>query len=81
MEVARHFGQNLAERRRQVGLSQDGAAERAGLHRTEVALIEVGKRLPRLDTVVKLAGALEVEPCALLRGMAWELEEPKEGSR
>ena len=81
MEAARHFGQNLAERRRQVGLSQDATAERAGLHRTEVALIETGRRLPRLDTLVKLAGALEVEPCALLTGMVWKLDLPKEGSK
>lgn len=81
IDTARRFGRNLAERRRKVGLSQDATAQRAGLHRTEVALIEVGKRLPRLDTIVKLAGALEVEPCALLRGMAWKLEAPKEGSK
>ena len=81
MELACRYGQNLAERRRQVGLSQARAAERAGLHRTEVALIEGGKRLPRLDTIVKLGGALELEPCALLMGLAWKLEEPKEGSK
>jgi len=44
-------------------------------------LIESGKRLPRLDTIVKLAGAVEVEPCALLMGTAWELDPQKEGSR
>lgn len=52
-------------------------AERAGLHRTEVSLVERGERLPRLDTIVKLAGALEEEPCELLRGMAWKLNPPK----
>ncbi len=81
VEAARLLARNLVGYRRRVGLSQQGAAERAGLHRTEVALIEGGKRLPRLDTIVKLAGALEVEPCALLAGMAWELEPPQEGSR
>ena len=77
----RSLGKNLVEFRGRVGLSQQGTAERAGLHRTEVALIEAGKRVPRLDTIVKLAGAVEVEPCALLMGMAWELEPPKEGSK
>lgn len=80
VEAARQFGRSVAERRRQLGLTQEGTAERAGLHRTEVALIEQGRRLPRLDTIVKLGGALEVEPCRLLAGMAWKLE-PKEGSR
>lgn len=78
--LARSFGQNLVELRRRVGLSQAGTAGRAGLHRTEVALIERGKRVPRLDTVVKLAGAVEVQPCELLTGMNWRLDPPKEGS-
>jgi hypothetical protein len=38
-------------------------------------------RVPRLDTIVKLAGAVEVDPCMLLEGMVWELAPPKEGSR
>lgn len=80
-DFRRLVGRNLVERRGRVGLSQQGTADRAGLHRTEVALIESGKRLPRLDTIVKLAGAVEVEPCALLMGMAWELEPQKEGSK
>lgn len=77
LAAAREFGRIVAERRRQVGLSQEGAAERAGLHRTEVGFIERGERMARLDTIVKLGGALEVEPCRLLAGMAWELGEPE----
>jgi transcriptional regulator with XRE-family HTH domain len=80
-KASRQLGQNLVEFRRRVGLSQQGTAERAGLHRTEISLIERGQRLPRLDTIVKLAGALKVEPCALLKGMAWKLDPPKEGSQ
>lgn len=79
-EIRRLFGENLVELRRGHGFSQERTAERASLHRTEVALIEAGKRLPRLDTIVKLAGALEVEPCGLLVGMAVELDQAKEGS-
>jgi hypothetical protein len=48
-------------------------AHRAGLHLTEIGLLERALRLPRLDTIVKLAGAFEVEPCELLTGMAWRL--------
>jgi hypothetical protein len=44
-------------------------------------MIEEGRRLPRLDTIVKLGGALEVEPCALLTGMTWKLDPPREGSK
>lgn len=30
-----------------------------------------GERLPRVDTLVKLAGALGVTPCELLEGITW----------
>lgn len=80
-ELGRRFGRNLVEFRGRAGLSQVATAERAGLRRTEVGLIEAGERLPRLDAIVRLAGALEVQPCALLTGMAWNLEPPKEGSK
>lgn len=79
-EFGRHLGRNLVECRRRVGMSQAATAERAGLHRTEIGFIERGKRVPRLDTIVKLAGAVEVEPCALLEGMAWKLDS-KGGSK
>lgn len=81
MAVGRRFGENLVELRGRAGLSQIGTAERAGLNRTEINLLEHGRRVPRLDTIVKLAGAVEVEPCALLTGLAWKLDPPKEGSR
>lgn len=68
------FGENLTELRGRVGLSQTATADRAGLHRTEVALVEHGRRIPRLDTLVKLAGAVEVAPCDLLAGMSWRLD-------
>lgn len=80
-EVSRLLGRNLVEFRGRVGLSQEATAERAGLHRTEVAYIEGGRRLPRLDTIVKLGGAVEVSPCELLIGIPWKLDSPKGGSR
>lgn len=81
VEASRLLGQNLVRFRERARLSQQGTADRAGLHRTHVALIEAGQRLPRLDTIVKLAGAVEVEPCALLMRMAWQLDPQKEGSK
>ncbi|MET0557763.1 MAG: helix-turn-helix transcriptional regulator [Solirubrobacterales bacterium] len=77
-EASRVLAHNLVKLRRRVGLSQEATAERAGLHRGEVAFIEARKRLPRLDTIVKLAGAVEVQPCALLEGMTWRLDSEAE---
>lgn len=81
VKCAHRLGQNVVDLREKRDLTQAATAERAGLDRTEVSLIERGKRVPRLETIVKLAGALQVEPCALLEGMAWELDPPKEGSK
>lgn len=72
MEISERFAQNLARHRQALGLSQEELAGRADIHRTQISLIEGGKRMPRLDTLVKLAGALGVEPGDLLDGIAWE---------
>jgi transcriptional regulator with XRE-family HTH domain len=81
IEAGRRLGRNVVEAREKRGLTQTATAERAGLHRTEVSLIERGQRVPRLDTIVKLAGALQMEPCALLVGMAWKPDPAEGGSK
>jgi transcriptional regulator with XRE-family HTH domain len=63
------FGNNVATRRRELGLSQEGLAERAGLHRTYVGSVERGERNPALKSIVKIALALGVNPGDLLKGV------------
>jgi transcriptional regulator with XRE-family HTH domain len=70
--VAERFGANLQRARRDAGHSQEAFAAICGLHRTEVSMIERGARSPRIDTLVKLAGALEVTPNELLAGIDWQ---------
>ena len=70
-EVAVRFGQNLARQRRLARLSQEELARRASLHRTEIGMLEHGQRSPRIDTIVKLAGALSIEAQVLLDGIHW----------
>jgi transcriptional regulator with XRE-family HTH domain len=72
MDVAERFAANLAELRKAAGISQEELAFRAGIHRTQVSFIESGKRTPRLDTLVKLAGALDVPIADLVDGLHWE---------
>jgi transcriptional regulator with XRE-family HTH domain len=69
--LSQHFGENLRRARRLAGLSQEELALRAALHRTEIGNLERGLRLARLDTILKLAGGIEADPCELLDGMAW----------
>lgn len=71
--LRRRFGENLIRLRNRVDLSRVETAKRSGLHITEVSLLERGLRLPRLDTIVRLAGAIEAEPCELLTGMVWHV--------
>ena len=70
--VAERFAHNLRRARASIGLSQEELAFRASLHRTEVGLLERAERTPRIDTLAKLAGALGVEPTALLAGIRWD---------
>lgn len=55
------FAKRLAELRRSKGLSQEELAERSGLHAIAITYIETGKRVPRLDTVFKLAEGLGID--------------------
>jgi len=71
VDVAARFGENLTRYRRRANLSQEELGFRASLHRTEVGQLERGVRLPRIDTLIKLAGALSIPPGDLLKGVAW----------
>lgn len=60
------LGSNLRDARKRLGLTQEGVAERSGVHATEVSRIEAGKRDPRVSTLKRLAAAVEVPPGRLL---------------
>ena len=79
MDIAERFSENMVRYRKQLGVSQEELGIRASLHRTEISNLERGFRLPRIDTLVKLAGALEVSPEALLEGMVWRPGEMRAG--
>jgi transcriptional regulator with XRE-family HTH domain len=68
------FGRNAVELRRRSGLSQLDASLRAGLHRTEISMVERGLRVPRLDTILRIAAATDADPSELLEGLVWDLE-------
>jgi transcriptional regulator with XRE-family HTH domain len=72
-DVAPAFGENLFLVRRRVGFSQEELATLASLHRTEIGLLEQGKRIARIDTLVKLGGSLGIDPGVLLDGITWHV--------
>jgi transcriptional regulator with XRE-family HTH domain len=67
--VASRFSKNLLSERKKARMNQESLGRRASLHRTEIGLLERAGRVPQIDTLVKLAGALSVEPEAFLRGI------------
>jgi transcriptional regulator with XRE-family HTH domain len=71
LTIEERFGQNLKRCRRRVRLSQEQVALRAGLHRTAVGMLENGQRMARIDTLVKLAAAIEAPVEELLAGIEW----------
>jgi transcriptional regulator with XRE-family HTH domain len=71
LNVAERFGENLRRVRGREGLSQEQLAVRASPHRTAIGLLEHGERVPRIDTLIRLAGAMAVPPGELLDGIDW----------
>jgi transcriptional regulator with XRE-family HTH domain len=63
------FGRRVSNLRRSKGLSQEGLAERAELHRNYVGGIERGERNVGLRNIVRLARALGVTTSELLKGL------------
>lgn len=65
---ARHrLAASLRRARAELGLSQEGLAELAGLHRTYVGGIERGERNVSIDNIERLAVALQVDVVDLLK--------------
>lgn len=71
--LTQRFADNLIVLRDRADQSQETISLRSGLHRTQISLLERGLRTPRLDTILKVAGAVEVEPYELLAGMEWQI--------
>jgi transcriptional regulator with XRE-family HTH domain len=74
--AAKRLGRNLFIARRRAGFSQEELGALACLHRTEIGMVENGIRLPRVDTLIKLATALDVRAESLLEGIEWVLPAP-----
>jgi len=66
MSIAPQLGLVVRKHRLAAGLSQEALADRAGLHRTYVSLLERGLRNPSIDALTALAGVLGVRASLLL---------------
>jgi transcriptional regulator with XRE-family HTH domain len=69
--VAKAFGEKLLAARQKAQLTQEALGYLSSVHRTEISQLELGNHIPRLDTVIKIAGALNIEPCELIADVRW----------
>ena len=68
-EATKAFGDRMRERRNQLGISQEAAAERTSMHWSAYSRLERGQRSMRLETILKIAEGLEIDPGDLMRGL------------
>ena len=60
------FGQKVREERTKLGLSQEVLANRAGVHRTYIGMIERAEKNITLENIEKVAKALKLNINELL---------------
>ncbi|MCF7545495.1 helix-turn-helix domain-containing protein [Pseudomonas petrae] len=60
------FAANIRRRRLELKLSQEELAERAGVHRTYVGMLERSEKNCTIYNIWRLASALDIEPSKLL---------------
>lgn len=61
------FAMNLRQRRLELSLSQEVLAERAGVHRTYIGMLERGEKNATLISIERIATALDVDAYMLLQ--------------
>jgi transcriptional regulator with XRE-family HTH domain len=68
MTLRRTLARNLKRIRRERGLTQEELADRAGLNRNYVGMIEREENAATVDTLEALAEALQVDVSRLIEG-------------
>jgi transcriptional regulator with XRE-family HTH domain len=68
-EILLALGKRMRALRAKRGFSQEAFADHCGLHRTAMSLIERGKRVPNLRTLVTISRGFGITVSELLRGV------------
>ena len=61
-DLKRTIGDVLRARRERLGMSQEEIADRAGVDRTYISILERGLKSPTLETFERVCGALHTLP-------------------
>ncbi len=81
MSAALDVGKKLREARRRGGMVIDDVASQSGLSRAYISQIETGKASPTLQTVEKLADALQIPMAALFTNDQFRLKVTRASER
>lgn len=68
-ELLKKFGKKVREERKKLGYSQEVLAEKAGVHRTYIGMIERGEKNITLANIHKVSKALRVKISELTKGL------------
>jgi transcriptional regulator with XRE-family HTH domain len=60
------LGTELRKARETAKLTQENLADRAGVHRTYISLLERGEKSPTVDTLKKICRVLDIRVSTLL---------------
>ncbi len=60
------FGIVISRLRTRKGITQEVMSGRIGISRSHLAMLENGKRIPKLDTVWKISDAFGIAPSTLI---------------
>ena len=65
--IASNVAKLLRDERKRQGLSMDSLAEKAGLSQSMISLVERDLRNPTLDTLLRIAHALDLDLADVIR--------------
>ena len=72
MDVTKRFAKNLIEQREKRGLSPEDLARQASIPLPHLESMEGAGEQPEMETLIKLAGSLEIPVATLVAGLAWD---------
>lgn len=74
--ISAAFGKVVRDLREKKGFSQEDLADRSGLHRNAVGLVERGERTPSIETLFALSHGLGIKASTLISRLEAGMNSP-----
>lgn len=72
-EAAAFIGRRIGDRRRRLAVTQDELAAASGIDSSNIRAYENGRTMPNIQSLVRIAVALQVEPGTFIDGISIDL--------